>query len=173
MKELIKKEKEIVCTLPTRFVRELQGDENSLINTYRQMSPEYKSIFFALATQMLDKQIENEIDTPYSKYMNDDNLFYYVSDVEGFFKACDFLEPCKFCELVIVVDRNLEHITIYGFHFGDISDCAHIVDEMEMFRIMEYVYENIKTPAHFEEQLKARWFFTAASFYEYKMMLMA
>ena len=169
MKELIRKIKEAICTLPTRFVRELMGDENSIINTYRQMSPEYKSIFFAQATQLIDKQIERERD---NSDISDDYLFYYIGDVEGFFRECDFLKPYSFCELVLAVNRNLESISVYGFHYGDISDFAFITDEMEMFQVREYIYENIKTPAHIDEQLKAHWFFEQVSFYDFKESLM-
>lgn len=170
MKEMIKRIKETECTLPTRFVRELRGDENSLINTYRQMDPEYKSILFTLVTQLFDKQIKDDND---NSDISDDFLYYYVSDVKRFFKTCDFLKPYNFCELVIMLNRNLESITIYGFHYGDISEYAFVTDEMEMLTIMEYVYENINTPANFEEQLSARWLFVETSFYEYKMSLMA
>lgn len=170
MKELIKKLKDTICTLPTRFVRELHGDENSLINSYRQMSPEYKSKFFATATQLLDMQIEREKD---NSDISDDFLYYYISDVDGFFKSCDFLKPYSFCELVLTIGRNVDSITVYGFHFGDISEYEYITDEMEMFVVREYIYENIKTPADFEEQLKAHWFFAQVSFYEYKMAIMS
>ena len=169
MKELIRKVKEAICTLPKRFVRELMGDENSIINTYRQMSPEYKSIFFAQATQLLDMQIEREKD---NSDISDNYLYYYVSDVDGFFKACDFIKPYSFCELVIAVNRNLESICVYGFHFGDISDYAYIIDEMEMFIVREYIYENLKTHTDIEQQLKAHWFFEQVSFYDFNVSLM-
>lgn len=169
MKELIRRVKETVCTLPTRFVREMYGDENSLLNTYRQMSPEYKSIFFAFATQLIDKQIEREKD---NLEISDDYLYYYISDVDGFFKACDFIKPYGFGELVIAMSRNLDRLSVYGFLFGDLSDYAYICDDMELFIIREYIYENIKTPENFEEQLKAHWFYAQVSFYEYKQAIM-
>ena len=156
-------------TLPAQFVREMVADENNLLNTYQQMDPIYKSIFFAVATQLLDKQIEYGKD-----YLDisDDYLYYYISDVDGFFKQCDFIEPYAFDELVIIMDRNLKNVSVYGFHFNDMYDYAYVTNDMDIFCIKEYIYENINTPEHFGEQLKAIWYFEEVSLHMRKESIM-
>ena len=83
-------------------------------------------------------QIEREKD---NSDIRDDFLYYDISDVDGFFKSCDFLKPFGFCELVLTIGRNLDSITVCGFQFGDISEYEFITDEMEMFVVCEYIYE--------------------------------
>lgn len=154
------------CSLRTQYVREMLADENDLLNFYRQMSPEYKSVFYAQATQLLDRQIENGHD---DARISDDSLFYFIEDeeVNQFYSQCDFLEPEYNECIVIALERNFKYLRIYGFVHGIMSLIGFVNDDMDIFIIKEYIYDNIKTPAQHDKQLIAQWFFKEVSYHEF------
>ena len=169
MKDFIRKMRNEMFKLSTQYVREMFADENEMLEFYRQMSPEFKSRFYLSAMQMLDKQIELGDDEEYE--LLDDYLFYSVENTEEFFQQCDFImqremEPeIKYMDpIIIVIERNFSSAGIFGVCIGEVLNIDYVVEQMDMYRLKEYINENIKTEEDFEVQLKSRVYFEWAAY---------
>ena len=168
MRDFIRKVRQAMGKQQTQFVRELVADENELLEYYRQMAPEFRSRFFMSAIQMLDMQIEKG-DDEYE--LLNDYLFYAVENTEDFLTQCDFIEQRKMepeiqymDPIIITIDRGLTSAGIFGVCLGEVFGIDFVVEQMDMYRLKEYINEHIKTDEDFEKQLKARGYFELVAY---------